>query len=234
MSKVSVVMSVYNGERYIKESIESVLNQSEKDFEFIIIDDGSTDKSLEIIKEYEERDDRIKLISRENKGLIYSLNEGIELSNSEYIARMDCDDISNPERLEEQLKYMKENNLAICGSFAESIDKDGNEIGDMVYPTGLNNIRRFAILHNPFIHPSVMFKKSIIQKVGSYKSFFKYIEDYELWTRIIFKHSVDNIPKQLLRYRLHDNQITRRFNFKMRLIGVVVRLLSLFRFLFRF
>jgi glycosyltransferase involved in cell wall biosynthesis len=226
-------MSVYNGERYIKESVKSILNQTEKDFEFIIINDGSTDGSLELLKEFERNDTRIVLISRENKGLVSSLNEGIQFSQGEYIARMDVDDISHIDRLEKQINYMKEKDLVLCGTFAEKIDSRGKKIGMMDYPPESDAVQSFSLLHNPFIHPSVIFKKDCIEKVGGYRSFFKHAEDYELWTRIIFKYTTGNIPLALLQYRIHDGQITNKKHLSMINMGIVVRVLALFRFLFR-
>jgi glycosyltransferase involved in cell wall biosynthesis len=234
MPKISVVMSVYNGGKYLKLAVESILNQSFKDFEFIIINDGSTDKSLDLLKSFQKQDERIKIISRENKGLISSLNEGIKLAQGEYITRMDADDISKTTRLEKQLKYMEENNLMVCGAWAQGIDELGNKIKDMNYPPSEKKIKSSSLLHNPFIHPSVMFRKDVFKKAGGYKKFFKHIEDYELWTRIVFKYKTGNIPEALLEYRLHNDQITQRRNLQMRLKGFLVRILALYRFVFRF
>lgn len=224
MPQISVVMSVYNGEKYLKEAIESILSQSYKDFEFIIINDGSTDNSLNIINEYKQKDPRIKVISRENKGLIESLNEGVKMAEGEYIARMDADDVSLSNRLEKQLKYAQEGGFVVCGTWAEG----------MVYPPNFDQIKRFTLLHNPFIHPTVMFRKDVFKKVGGYRKFFKHIEDYELWTRIVFKYKTGNIPEVLLKYRVHEEQITKKNNVRMRLTGILVRMLALWRFVFRF
>lgn len=232
--KISVVMSVYNSDKYLKESIESILSQTFTDFDFIIIDDGSNDKSLEILKYYQNKDNRIKLISRGNKGLIYSLNEGIKIANGEYIARMDADDISYPNRFEIQLNYIKENNLILCGSWADIINDFGEKIGEMIYPPKAEKIKIFGLLHNPFIHSSVIFKKDIFNKVRGYNRSFKHIEDYELWTRIMFKYKTGNVGENLLKYRVHENQITKTNNKEMRLKGLYVRLLGLFRFVFRY
>lgn len=233
MPKISVVMSVYNGEKYMRESIESILSQSEKDFEYIIIDDGSTDTSLKIINEFQKKDPRIKVLSRKNKGLVYSLNEGLQLAQGEYIARMDADDISHIDRFERQIKYMEEENLVVCGSFAEKIDTLGQKVGEMTYPPSSVTIKSFALLHNPFIHPSIIFKKDSIEKVGGYKAFFRHIEDYELWTRLIYRYKTGNIPLTLLQYRVHDEQITQKKHFSMVSMGIFVRILAAYRFLIR-
>ena len=234
MPEISVIMSVYNGEKYLESAVESILSQSFKDFEFIIIDDGSTDKSLDLLKDFQKRDERVKIISRKNKGLVTSLNEGISMAQGEYIARMDSDDFSKPSRLEKQFGYMKENSLVVCGTWAEGIDSTGVKIKDMNYPSKISEIRLFTLLHNPFIHSSVMFRKDIFEKVEGYKKFFKHIEDYELWTRIVFKYKTGNVAETLLQYRFHEDQITKKQNIKMRLKGIFVRVLALYRFVFRF
>jgi glycosyltransferase involved in cell wall biosynthesis len=234
MSKISVVMSVYNGEKYLSQAVESILNQTYQDFEFVIINDGSADGSFDILRNFETKDKRIRLISRENKGLIYSLNEGVKIAQGEYIARMDADDISTPERLEKQLKYASENDLAVCGTWAEGVDSFGNKVKDLNYPPNMDEVKKYTLLHNPFIHPSVMFKKDPFEKVGGYKDFFKHVEDYELWTRIVFKYKTGNLPERLLQYRLHEGQITNKNNLRMRLKGILVRILALSRFIFRF
>lgn len=125
---ISVILPVYNGEKYLKEAIESILNQTYTNFEFIIIDDGSKDSSLEIIKEYEKEDERIVAVSRENKGLIATLNEGIEKAKGKYIARMDQDDISLPNRFEEQLKIMEnDKEIVVCGSWINVFGENRKE-----------------------------------------------------------------------------------------------------------
>jgi len=233
MPKISVVMSVYNGEKYLTQAIESILGQTYTDFEFIIINDGSTDKGLDIINEYRQRDERIVVISRENKGLVYSLNEGVNKARGEYIARMDPDDISIPVRFEKQLKYIQDEGLDVCGTWAEGIDSCGIKIRNVDYPPNSDKIKSFTLFHNPIIHSSVIFRKDIFEKVGGYKKFFRYIEDYELWTRVVFKYKAGNIPERLLQYRFHQDQITQKNNFEMRVKGFLIRVLALTRFIFR-
>lgn len=229
MPKISVVMPVYNAEKYLRQSVLSVLEQTEKDFEFIIINDGSKDSSLSILQEFKNNDSRIILVSRENKGVVASLNEAVELASSEYVARMDADDISFPTRLEEQFAYMKECNLALCGTWARAINNNGTEIKVFDYPPREEDIRSYTLRHNPFIHPTVMFRKDIFIKVGAYKPFFKHIEDYELWTRIVFSYRASNLQKVLLEYRVHDDQITKKFHTRMVIQGLLVRALALIR-----
>ena len=231
--QISVVMSVYNGEKYLKEAIDSILSQTFKDFEFIVIDDGSTDGSLDILRNFEKGDSRVKIVTRENKGLVASLNECVALAKGEYVARMDADDISLPERFEKQIHFIKENDLSVCGSWAMGIDGNGNTVSKLDYAPSLKKIKSYCLIHNPFIHSSVMFRKDIFEKAGGYRIFFKHIEDYELWTRIVFKYKTDNLQHELLKYRIHSDQITKKNNLLMRAGGLVVRILAVYRFVFR-
>lgn len=229
MPKLSVVMPVYNAEKFLKESIESILIQDFSDFEFIIINDGSTDNSLKIIQAF--NDSRIKIISRENKGIVYSLNEAINLSKGEYVARMDADDISLSNRFSRQLQIFKnDSSLAVVGSWAIKINEFNEKVDFMSYPPiDKKELRKFFIKHNPFIHPSVMIKKSCLVDVGFYKKSFKHCEDYELWSRLLMKFNGINIPEYLLKYRVLDSSITRSHNLFMRYQGARVRILGFFR-----
>lgn len=202
---ISVVMSVYNGEKYLSEAIESILNQTYTNFEFIIVNDGSSDKSIDIIKEYMTKDNRIVLIDRENKGLPYSLNEGISKAKGEYIARMDADDISLPERFKKQLEYMKENKLDVCGTFIEVFGTKRNN-HTVKYSINHNDIKFRLMFMSAFAHPTVLLKKEVFKKV-KYRVDYKVAQDYQLWVDIInVGYKVGNIPKVLLKYREHEAQ----------------------------
>jgi glycosyltransferase involved in cell wall biosynthesis len=231
--KVSVIMPVYNGAKYLKEAIESVLAQTYTFFEFVIINDGSNDDSENVIKSF--MDERIKYVKNEHMGLIDSLNLGIKKSTGEFIARFDADDICEPNRLEEQIKFFKNNpEKMLVGSWATVINEDGIKTGELKYPPlDWQKIKKYSLLHNPLIHPTVMFKKALIDAAGDYNKKFKHIEDYELWTRIIYKYPCANISLPLIKYRVHNNQITKKKNIKMRLWGIIVRILALGRFIFR-
>lgn len=202
---ISVVMSVYNGDKYLAEAIDSVLSQSYSNFELIIVNDGSTDSSIEIIYEYINKDDRIIVINRENKGLPYSLNEGIAKARGEYIARMDADDICLPDRFEKQIEYLNKNNLDLCGTF---IERFGDNINNNIlkHPLKHNDIKFRLLFTSSFAHPTVMMKKEIFNKV-KYRPMYKVAQDYQLWIDIVnagFK--VGNLPEVLLRYRVHEEQ----------------------------
>lgn len=206
---ISVILPVYNGEKFLRESIESILNQTYENFEFIIINDGSTDGSLKIINEYASKDPRIKVISRENKGLVDSLNEGIDLAKGKYIARMDADDISLPERLELQLNHMEENpEITILGTYIEVFGDESNEVESVNKwfndKISSDNISLKISRGCPIAHPTVMMKTKFA-KLEKYSSYCPAIEDYELWIRTITKgYTITNIDKTLLKYRVHS------------------------------
>ncbi len=207
---ISVVMSVYNGEDYLSESIESILNQTYKNFEFIIIDDGSRDKSLKIIKKYQKEDDRILIISRENKGLIASLNEGIEKANGKYIARMDVDDISVTTRFYEQIRFMENNiEVGVCGTWVKLFgDTIKNKTWKM--PTNSEELKTRLLFSVPVAHPSVMMRKNIMDKHKlKYKEEYTHAEDYELWMDFFKYAKFTNIPKVLLEYRYLETSVSR-------------------------
>ncbi|EKQ51106.1 MULTISPECIES: glycosyltransferase [unclassified Clostridium] len=210
--KISVIMPVYNGEKFLKQSIESILKQSYKDFEFIVIDDGSTDESLSIIQYYMNVDKRITLISRENRGLVYSLNEGISLAKAEYIARMDSDDISLANRLEKQVKFLDKNgdvdilagNVDLFGTIDEEYMRTYKEMFKGFSDKDRNETDLFD--GYTICHPSVMIRTKVLKSLNGYNSEYKYSEDIELWFRAIKKgFKILKLDDILLKYRLHDN-----------------------------
>lgn len=225
MPKVTVIMPVYNGETYVKETIESVLNQSYADFEFVIIDDGSTDKTDAIITDFSDR--RIVPLQSNHGGIVQALNLGLEVARGEYIVRIDADDICVPDRIEKLVAYMDAHeDVVVCGSWATVIDDKGTPVGNLAYPPEEDKkIRGYLRLHNPFIHPSVIIRKKAIDKVGPYRGY-KHTEDYELWTRLLKVGKGHNIPEELIRYRVHPEQITKQKNLAMRFAGIKVRLLA--------
>jgi len=208
MPLVSVVMPVYNAAYYLDESIPSILGQSYKNLEFIIINDGSTDNSLNIINKYQLDDIRIILISRENRGLVSSLNEGIAISTGKYIVRMDADDISHSHRVETQVKFMETNpHIGVCGSWVEVFGNGSKQIGR--YATEDRVLKAELLFSSPFAHPTVILRKEIIEKNNlSYNSNFPAAEDYEFWLRCSKVTKFANLPIVLLRYRLVSNSAT--------------------------
>ena len=202
--EISVIMSVYNGEKYLGEAIESILNQTFTDFEFIIVNDGSTDNSLEIIKSYD--DERIKVTNNEkNIGLTKSLNKALKVARGEYIARQDADDVSMPNRFEEQMKYLeKYPEAALLGTSVYLIDEYGEIMGKRI---ALANPGNEPFKTNQFSHGSVVFKKEIIDKLGGYNELFRYVQDYELWLRIAKYYEMRNLTQILYKLRSHDENV---------------------------
>ena len=206
--KVSVVMSVYNGQRYLREAVNSILNQSFIDLEFIIIDDGSTDDTAQILREF--RDGRIVYLRNdENQGLTKSLNKGLKLARGEYIARMDADDISVPERLHRQVEYLDQYPLVgLVGVTPVCIDSAGNELGRWNVLTTNEEIQAQLAQSNCFCHGSVMFRRSCIEAVGLYDETFVLAQDHDLWLRIAELFDVANLPQPLYQWREHDERLS--------------------------
>jgi glycosyltransferase involved in cell wall biosynthesis len=209
---ISVVLPVYNAEKYLDEAIKSILNQTYTNFEFIIINDGSTDSSLEIIKKYKNQDDRIILITRENRGLIASLNEGIEQSKGKFIARMDADDISLPTRFKKQVTLMENNDIDICGCHFSMINKDGKYLKTIYCPLNNDSLLLFLTLIVPFAHGSVMINKRFLihhnLKYGQNEN--KNSEDKALWVSMYNKDArFDNVNEVLFEYREFNESLSK-------------------------
>lgn len=203
--KVSIIMPVFNQEEYLKKSLESILNQSYKDFEFLILDDRSTDKSNAIIKNYQDK--RIKVFQNKTRQrLAKCLNFLINKAKGKYIARMDGDDISLPHRLKVQADFFdKHNKVVLVGTWAKIIDKKERIIGQFKYPCSYQQIRKDILKYNPFIHPSIMFRKKIVKDIGGYNEKFTYSQDYDLFLRLAAKYKCENIPEFLLNFRWLPN-----------------------------
>ena len=217
MPEISVLMSVFNSEKWLKSSIDSVLSQSEDEFEFIIINDGSTDNTSSIIRSY--NDDRIIIIEQGNIGLTKSLNVGLRIAKGKYIARIDADDISMPNRLVEQKKFMEVNtDIALVGSDAILIDENDQYMGHAVYPTSHKMlIKRLKLpLYSVFPHSSIFFQRDVIMKLNGYNENFIMSQDQDLYLRLLSeKHKIACINKPLVKLRINlsgptyrdDNQL---------------------------
>lgn len=214
---VSVVMPVYNAEKYLSEAIESILNQSYKNFEFIIIDDCSDDDSFGIIKEFAKKDKRIKYFKNSKKlGLIKTLNKLITFAKSEFIARMDADDFSDKDRILKQLGFLlKNDDYLIVGSDIKIINIEGEIIGKRVYPHTDKEIRKTIFFKSPFAHPSVCIRAHIFKKLF-YEEKFLTAEDYYLWHQILKHGKGSNLKDYLLYYRVSEEQ-TKSKNLKRQL-----------------
>ncbi|MCK4918257.1 MAG: glycosyltransferase family 2 protein [Candidatus Pacebacteria bacterium] len=206
---VTVLMPVYNGEKYLKEAINSILNQTFNDFEFLIINDGSTDKSEEIICSY--KDLRIKLINNEvNLGIIKSLNKGIDLAKGKYIARMDADDISLPKRLEIQVKFMDKNpRIGIAGSWAKVLENGKTQKYAKII-SDPEKIKITLLFRCLLIHPSIIIRKNLLEKNNlRYNLNHEHAEDYGLWNNAVKCFPITNIKNALIQYRIHDSNTSK-------------------------
>lgn len=208
--KVSVIMSVYNNQDYLKYTIESVLNQTYKNFEFIITDDASNDKSAEIIMQYASIDSRIRVIkNKKNIGLTKSLNNMLEISEGKLVARIDGDDICLPDRLEKQVNIFRNNvDIGIVFSDTILIDYQGNIICESWRPREFKTIQKLMFVHNYIPHPTVMYNREIIIRNGKYNEAFRTGQDRELWLRLIENGvKFEYIRESLVMYRLNPNSV---------------------------
>lgn len=208
--EISVIMSVYNGEKFLKETMDSVLKQTFKDFEFIIIDDCSTDNSPKILKDYASRDDRIKIIHNEkNMHLQASLNRGIEAACADFIIRVDADDVCRIDRFEKQYKFMKKHPKLDMSACKFYIYTDGKVIPiPMIQRTDANSVKSLFLFANPICHPCVIMKTEIAKKM-KYDTEFTCSEDLELWIRMIIGNKKIAVQRErMMLYRRHENQIT--------------------------
>lgn len=227
-------MSVYNGEKYLREAIESILNQTFSNFEFIIINDKSSDRTWEILEGWSKKDPRIKIArNKKNIGLTKSLNKALKIARGEYIARQDVDDISLFGRLEKELCFLEENKeYGLVGTAFMEIDKGKKLIGKLGRQrTKLlrddQNIRRNIIKFNPFCHSSVMFRKEVIEKVGGYNEKFLYAQDYEFWIRIIKYYKVANLQEVLVYKRYFSNMISNAYLRKQSLYAIKAKIFGI-------
>ena len=208
--KISVIMSVYNGEEYLAEAIDSVLGQSFKDFELIVINDCSTDKTSEILKQYEALDNRVKVHTNEvNLRLPSSLNKAISLAEGKYIARMDADDICLPDRLEKQYAFMEAHpDVALSSCRFMTLKNGVISSGGCGGKTDNESVKAMLLVTNPILHPGIIAKAEVIRELGYDKSF-TCTEDMELWSRFVMaNHKIEIQSEYLMIYRLHDKQIT--------------------------
>jgi glycosyltransferase involved in cell wall biosynthesis len=207
---VTVLMSVYNGGPLLAQAVDSILAQSFTDFECLIIDDGSTDGAVELLRAI--GDPRLRLVRNPcNVGLTASLNRGIDLARAPLIARMDADDISMPNRLERQVEVFRlRPALGLLGSWAELIDITGRKAGQIRLPVEHQEIARAILRDNVFVHPSVMARTHVLREVGGYPVDFAVAQDYAMWLRIVLRYEVANLPEVLVQYRIHSEQISHK------------------------
>jgi len=201
-------MAVHDGERHLRASIDSVLSQTFTDFELIVVDDGSSDGTGAILKAYD--DARISIVRNEtNVGVTRSLNRGLEQTRGKYVARQDDDDVSEPDRLERQVGFLKENHeVALVGSAYLRIDGNGTVVARRDVPTDVTAIRWRLLFLNAFASSSVVFRRDVVERLNGYDERFPYAQDYDLWSRIASTEVVASLPLPLMRYRSGETSLT--------------------------
>ncbi|HEY9770412.1 MAG TPA: glycosyltransferase [Coleofasciculaceae cyanobacterium] len=204
--KVSILMCVYNGETYLSEAIASILKQSYTDFEFVIVDDGSTDSTRRILSDYAAKDERIVLIyNQHNLGLEKSLNKGLAATKGKYLVRQDADDISLPNRLQLQVDFLDTHpEVGAVGSSVEFIDRQGTVLGKQDIPEDHHSLQALLLINNYLWHSSMTIRRSLLQKLGGYNEQMLHAEDYDLWWRISCNSYLATLSDILLQYR-RDN-----------------------------
>ncbi len=225
MPDVSVLLPVFNGSRWLQQSIESVQNQSLTDFELVIVDDGSTDGSHLIAANAARLDDRIHVVRQAHSGVATALNYGIALSTSKLIARMDADDIAHRGRLQKQFNVFQEHTrIGALGSWARLIDEEGRGLGDLkpeIDPIKLHNL---LIKQNPFIHSSMMFSANLVRQLGGYRTVLDGAEDYDLWLRMSEHAPLANVPERLINLRRHVTSASAMSNMRQLLAARLARM----------
>ncbi len=218
MPAISVIMSIKNDEGdYLSQSIESILNQSFKEFEFIIILDGSDRGTIKKVEYYKNLDPRLRIFYQENLGLTKSLNIAIKKSRSDLIVRQDYDDVSDLNRLDFLYKYMIKNlDIVLLGSNCIKINNNNKIIGKIKVECNYKKLKKKILYFNPLIHPSVIFRKNILKEFNFYNENYIVSQDYELWSKVSKKYKIANINQYLLKLRMHKNSVSSSNNFLQR------------------
>lgn len=215
---VSVIMPVHNPGRLLDAAIRSIRAQSMLDLELILVDDGSTDDSEQVLRRHAAADPRIAVIGIPHSGVATALNRGLAAARADLIARMDADDEAMPQRLEQQVAAMQARpEIAVLGSGMEMIDEAGRVVGQAVPESDPAAIREGLLQANYVAHPTVMMRRTVVLAAGGYRPVFTASEDYDLWLRLSEHHDLSNLPDLLLRYRGHGGQVTGRRWFLQRL-----------------
>lgn len=207
---VSVILPVYNGERFLHRALDSILGQSFTDFELIVVDDASTDRTPSILGDY--KDPRIvKLANSENVGQTRSLNRGLQIARGGLVARHDADDISHPDRLRLQVESMQAcHKLVLLGTAYERIDRQGRVLETVRPPTANESLQKRLERGNIFCHGSVMMRRELVEKVGGYNEYFKVTQDYDLWLRLAEHGELANLPQVLYQFRFDEASVSRQ------------------------
>jgi glycosyltransferase involved in cell wall biosynthesis len=208
---VSIIMPVFNQERYCREAIDSIRAQTHRAFELIVVDDGSNDGTPEILKRLALRDRRIRVFSRPRSGVAASLNFAISMARCELLARADGDDVCEPDRIAQQVAYMADNpGVGVLGGQMLAMRGDGKPLKRLVYKTDSSILYNDLMRGNPIAHPTTMMRRSLVMGLGGYRKIVDYAEDYDLWLRIGDHAVLANLPDILVHYRVHGETTTSR------------------------
>jgi len=210
MPAVSVLLPVYNGARFLNEAVQSILDQTFRDFELLAVDDGSSDDSLAILRNFERQDSRVRVETRENRGLVFTLNQLISIAKGQFLARMDADDISMPHRFAEQVDFLQIHpEVQLVGTSVTQINAAGLKIGHIRSPLDHGHIEAQLLDgHCPICHPAVMMRAKAIAEIGGYREEFRDAEDFDLWLRLSEVGKLANLSESLLLYRLHSGSVS--------------------------
>lgn len=227
---ISVIMSAWNSEAYLSQAIESILAQSYSDFEFIIVDDGSTDRTAALLMAYQARDSRISAFSHTHQGRVSALNFACQRARGTYLVNLDADDVALPGRIEEQLAFMEENpDTVLLGTASRLIWADGRVISERKPPLDDVSIRQELTERASICHTSVIMRKDAFVSIGGYRAPFKYGQDYDLFLRIAECGKLANLEKVLVLHRIHGNQVTALSFEQMILSGIAVQVAARLR-----
>jgi glycosyltransferase involved in cell wall biosynthesis len=204
---VSVVLPVRDGERFLAEALESILRQTYADLEVVVVDDGSTDGTADVLAGF--RDERLRVVRQEPAGLVAALQRGVAEARAPLIARMDADDVSEPERLERQVELLgRRPRVGMVATWVAVIDEEGRELRREVQPSAHEDLARRLLLRNPFQHGSVLLRRDALEAVGGYRADYGANEDYDLWRRLTRSWELACVPEVLYRYRVHAGAVT--------------------------
>lgn len=207
--QVSVLMTVFNGGSFLRSAVESILSQSYRDFQFVIINDGSTDGSRDYLDKVARTDERIRLFHQPNRGRVAALNKGLEEAATDFVALMDADDEAEPQRLEVQAAYLMDHrHIAAVGSAITLIDATGAALRVQQYPQTPRSIRALLKSDSAFANSTVMMRRALAIGVGGYRTMFPLAQDYDLWLRLSEKYELANLPQPLVKYRTHHNSVS--------------------------
>ena len=207
---VSVLLPAFNAQKYLRAAMDSILAQTLADLELLALDDGSTDATPSILRDYAARDRRVRVLSRANKGMASSLNELLQIAQGRFVARMDADDIALPERFERQVRFLEATPSVVCvGGAFELIDEAGRYLTTLVCPVSDAAIQQMILAgHGAICHPSAMMRRAALRGIGGYRAQYKPAEDLDLWLRLGEVGRLANLPEPVLRYRLHSDSMS--------------------------